>query len=80
MLEAFTDVITCLKTLEICTVDRFALEQAAALSGSDFEDDLQTACVVIAGLDAIVTGDEGFAATAIPVLSPADLMTKLTVS
>jgi predicted nucleic acid-binding protein len=78
--EALADVLTCLKTLEICTVDRYALEQAAALPGSDFEDNLQTACVVIANLDAIVTRDEGFAATTVPVLSPADLIGRMKVS
>ncbi|PZS00116.1 MAG: DNA-binding protein [Candidatus Chloroheliales bacterium] len=78
--EALTDVVTCLKTLEICTVDRYALEQAATLTGSDFEDNLQAACAVIASLDAIVTRDEGFSATTVPVLSPADLMAKLAVS
>lgn len=76
--EALADVITCLKTLEICTVDRRALQDAAALLGSDFEDNLQTACAVIYRLDAIVTRDKDFTATTIPVLTPTELMAQLS--
>lgn len=34
---------------------RAALERAQALSGSDFEDNVQIACAELNGLDAIVT-------------------------
>jgi predicted nucleic acid-binding protein len=68
----------CLQTFEICTVDHQALEQAQALAGSDLEDNLQIACANLANLDAIVTRDKtDFKASAIPVLSPAELLTQL---
>ncbi|PZS40417.1 MAG: DNA-binding protein [Pseudonocardiales bacterium] len=68
----------CLSTFDICTVDRRALQAAAALSGSDFEDNLQIACAILATLDAIVTRDStGFRTTLIPALTPADLLSRI---
>jgi predicted nucleic acid-binding protein len=68
----------CLEAFEVCTVDRQALEQAEALPGSDFEDNLQIACASLAGLDAILTRDEdGFQAATMPVLTPAELLRQL---
>ena len=76
---ARTAVRICLEAFEICAVDHQALEQARALPGSDFEDNLQIACASLAGLDAIVTRDEkGFRAAAIPVLTPAELLARLS--
>jgi hypothetical protein len=76
---ARTAVDICLEAFEICAVDHQALEQAQALPGSDFEDNLQIACASLADLDAIVTRDEkGFKAAAIPVLTPAELLTRLS--
>ena len=67
----------CLQTFEICVVDQQALEQAQALAGSDFEDNLQIACASLANLDAIVSRDKkGFKASAVPVLTPAELLTR----
>jgi predicted nucleic acid-binding protein len=75
---ARTTVRTCLEAFEICTVDRQALEQAEALPGNDFEDNLQIACANIAGIDAIVTRDkDGFKTATIPVWTPAELLTQL---
>jgi predicted nucleic acid-binding protein len=75
---ARTAVDICLEAFEICAVDHQALKQARALPGSDFEDNLQIACASLAGLDAIVTRDEkGFKVAAIPVLTPAELLTRL---
>ena len=75
---ARTTVRTCLEAFEICAVDRQTLEQAAALPGNDFEDNLQIACASIAGIDAIVTRDkDGFKAATIPVWTPAELLTQL---
>jgi hypothetical protein len=68
----------CLEAFEICAVDHQALEQAQALPGSDFENNLQIACASLAGLDAIVTRDsKGFKTAAMPVLTPAELLTRL---
>src|SRR5437870_3734154 len=44
----------CLAALTIVPVDRPRLESARVLPGSDFEDNLQIACAIEAGLDAIV--------------------------
>ncbi len=66
----------CLKRFEICTVDRQALEDAQALPGSDFEDNLQIACATRAELDAIITRDkDGFRGSVIRVFTPAELLT-----
>lgn len=63
----------CLATLDVAPTDRAALLTADALAGADFEDDLQLACGLQAGVDAIVTRDpRGFAASPVPVLTPAD--------
>ena len=71
-------VRTCLEGFEICTVDRQALEQAEALPGNDFEDNLQIACANITGIDAIVTRDkDGFNSATVPVWTPAELLTQL---
>jgi predicted nucleic acid-binding protein len=75
---ARTAVHACLTTLDIATVDRATLLAAEPLSGPDFEDDLQIACAMRAGVDAIVTRDpRGFAASPVPVLSPADAVAVL---
>jgi len=75
---AQTSVRVYLEAFEICAVDRQALEQAAALPGSDFEDNLQIACATTAGLDAIVTRDkDGFQAMTTQVLTPAELLAKI---
>lgn len=74
-------VRTCLDAFEICAVDRGSLEQAAGMSGSDFEDNLQIACAVIANLDGIVTRNkQDFEAAPIAVLSPLELMDQLNQS
>ena len=68
---AFEAVRTYLEAFAIIAVDRVALEQAAQLSGKDFEDNLQAVCAMIAGLDAIVTRDpSGFSDAQIPILAP----------
>jgi predicted nucleic acid-binding protein len=77
--EAVREAIdTCLKSFEVCLVDRNALEQALQLSGNDFEDNLQIVCATINGLDVIVTRDNsGFQAATIPVLSPDEFLATL---
>jgi hypothetical protein len=59
-------------------VDRQTLENALQLPSSDFEDNIQTAAAVQAGLDCILTRDAaGYSASPIAVYSPADLLKKL---
>lgn len=68
----------CLEAFQVCVVDLRTLEQAEALPGSDFEDNLQLACASLASLDAIVTRDtSGFQASAMHILTPAELLTEL---
>lgn len=76
--KAQAAIQTCLSTFEICAVDRFVLEQALSLRGSDFEDNVQIACATIAQLDAIITRDKaGFKETVIPVYTPAEFVALL---
>ena len=76
--HAHLAVTNCLRSLEIVPVDRAALEMAATLPGSDFEDNLQIACAVEARLDAIVTRNpKDFAGSPVPVLTPAELLAVL---
>jgi predicted nucleic acid-binding protein len=76
--RAHTAIENCLQSLDIVSVDRPTLELARTMTGSDFEDNLQVACAVVARLDAIVTRDpRGFAGSPVPVYSPAELLARL---
>ena len=69
----------CLALCEILTVDRTILEQADLMAATDFEDNVQVACAVHAGVDVIVTRDpRGFAHSPVPVSTPADLVMRLS--
>lgn len=69
-----------LRSFEIIPVGRNTLELAHTLPGADFEDNLQIACAVGAGVDAIVTRDAaGFSASPLPVLTPAQLFTEFAL-
>jgi predicted nucleic acid-binding protein len=71
----------CLSTFQICTVDKQTLETATKLEGSDFEDNLQIACALASGLDAIVTRNKAdFKTAAIAVIEPAELLSQLPPS
>jgi predicted nucleic acid-binding protein len=75
---AHSAVQHCLATLSIALVDEATLLAALAMTGADFEDNLQIACAVQAGVDGIVTRDaRGFAASPLPVLSPTALIAQL---
>jgi predicted nucleic acid-binding protein len=68
----------CLAAFDICPVDRTTIEQATALPGNDFEDNVQLACAMIAGLDVVVTrNDRNFTDSSIPILTPAALLARL---
>jgi predicted nucleic acid-binding protein len=76
---AQTVVQACLSTLDVGTVNQATLLAAQALAGPDFEDDLQIACAIQAGIDGIVTRDPlGIAASPIPIFTPADLVALLS--
>ncbi len=75
---AHAAVQVCLDAFNICAVSRQTLEQALTLTGSDFEDNVQIACAMLAGLDALVTRNEtDFAAAPLPVFTPAGLLAQL---
>lgn len=68
----------CLDVFDVCKVDDQLLEQAYALAGQDFEDDLQIASVQFYGLNAIVTRDkDDFENSPVPVVSPDELLEQI---
>jgi predicted nucleic acid-binding protein len=76
--QALADVKTCLSMFEVHDVTRQSLDEAVLLPGQDFEDNIQIAVAVKAGVDFIVTRDRsGFTASPIPSISPADLVARL---
>ncbi len=65
----------CAKTLEVLGVDVSVVLIAQTLPGRDFEDNLQAACAIEHGCDALVTRDKsGFRNGSINVLTPAELL------
>ena len=64
----------CLTSLEILPVNKQTLILADSLTGRDFEDNVQIACVQENQVDAIVTRDiQGFKQAGVPVYTPAKL-------
>ncbi|MEZ5308253.1 MAG: PIN domain-containing protein [Pyrinomonadaceae bacterium] len=75
LVRARQAVQICLDAFNIGTVDRFVLERAQALGGSDFEDNVQIACAEAIDLDAIVTrNSRDFQGSMISVLSPKECL------
>ena len=71
-------VRVCLDAFHICSVDGRVLEMAYALSGVDFEDNVQIACAVIATADYIATRDQaGLANPQVPVKNADQIITLL---
>ncbi|MBV9124039.1 MAG: PIN domain-containing protein [Planctomycetes bacterium] len=78
---ARTTVRDCLVLCDLVPVDRTILEKAYQMVGGDFEDNIQIACVIQAHVDAIMTRDaRGFAHSPVLVLTPPDLMARLSGS
>lgn len=76
--EGLKAVNVCLKAFEICKIDREILELAAAMRGRDYEDDIQSVCALIEGLDAVVTRDiKGFRDAGIKLYTPAQLIKEM---
>ena len=76
--RASAAVELCLQSFEVCAVDRTVLELAKSFAGPDFEDDVQAACAVLAGLDAVITRDPaGFTHPRIPAMNPTEFLAKL---
>ncbi len=71
--QAHAAVLRCLAQFGIITVNRALLTAAAAMPGSDFEDNVQIACATRERLDLIVTRDpDGFRDAPIPAVEPAE--------
>ena len=77
-IQARTDIRICMHRFEILALDRQILLDADALPGNDFEDNIQIAAAVTAGVNGIVTRDpKGFTHCPMPVWSPAELLEQL---
>lgn len=64
----------CLNSLEILPVTKQTLILADSLTGRDFEDNVQIACVQENQVDAIITRDiQGFKQAGVPAYTPAKL-------
>lgn len=75
--QALRAVDLCLRTFEVAAVGQATLQYAAGMAGTDFEDNVQVAAALEAGLDLIVTRDADFTNQTLPVLAPADLERQL---
>ena len=68
-------VDACLQGFAIVGVDHGTLTSALALTGTEFEDNVQIACAQTAGLDRIVTRNTAdFAHSPIPIADPPTLI------
>jgi predicted nucleic acid-binding protein len=66
---------------EIIPVDRATLVSALGLQGPDFEDNVQTACAIIAKVDMIITRNRAdFRTSPVLVIEPAEVISHLSVS
>lgn len=76
--DAWKAIRTCLDQLWVVSVGANELLAAATNGQGDFEDSLQLACAIAAGLDAIVTRDAaGFSHGTITVLTPSELLQRM---
>jgi predicted nucleic acid-binding protein len=67
-----------LRTARVCPLDHSILTDALASPISDYEDAVQHACAVAAGLDAIVTRNlADYKNATLPVYSPTDFLDHL---
>ena len=68
--KAQAAVQVCLDAFHICPVEASTIEMALTLSGTDFEDNVQTAGAMQSNLEVIITRDpSGFEATTIPIMT-----------
>jgi len=76
--RAWLAVRACLDQLYLIPVGINELQVAASFGGNDLEDNLQMACAASVGLDALVTRDRaGFTSSAVEVVEPAELLSRL---
>jgi predicted nucleic acid-binding protein len=78
LVAAHEAVRICRETFEIAPVGRSTLELARQQSGTDYEDALQIASAVEAGVTAIVTRDaSGLRQSSVSAISPAELLQQI---
>jgi predicted nucleic acid-binding protein len=71
-------VADCLGSLTITSVSLSTLRIAATGPGSDFEDNLQIASAMEAGVDAIITRDpKGFVGSPVLIYSPVEVLARI---
>lgn len=76
--QARADIRIYLQAFDILPVDKQTLIDADALTGRDFEDNVQIAAAVTAAVDAIVTRNIGdFSHSPVPVWTPKELLQRL---
>ena len=73
--EADTLVATLLELFEVAPVDKDVLIDASVSNGTDYEDSVIAAAAKAAGMDRIVTRDNGgFKNSTVPVLHPDEFL------
>lgn len=76
--EARRAVEICLQMCEIAPVNIGVLQMALRAGGTDFEDDTVLASGILAGAEIVCTRDaSGFKASPLPVMTPAELLTRI---
>jgi len=76
---AFTAIDRVFSAFGLFAVDTPLLQQARALPGNDFEDNVQIACAINAGLDLIITRNPtDFRASPVPVIEPPQITEPLS--
>lgn len=76
--QARNDLRVFLGAFEVLPIEKQTLLAADAMSGTDFEDNIEIAAAVIAGLDAIVTRNPSdFQHSSISVWQPGELASRI---
>lgn len=71
-------VLTLIASLQVCGIDSQVLRDAEALPVKDYEDAIQVASAMAAGLDAIVTRNvDDYKNSPLPVSLPSDFLARL---
>ena len=78
---ALIEIEKLLSLVRVCTIDEAMLKKALVSPISDYEDAVQCAAAVAAGLDGIVTRNtKDYALSSIPVYSPVEFLQMLNTA
>jgi predicted nucleic acid-binding protein len=76
--QAFKMTGDLAETFEVCAVDRGILQSAMRLEMPDFEDAIQSASALAAGLDFVITSDlKDYKKSPVKAISPVEFMKQL---